>query len=660
MALALSQDAAVAQGTLINGANHAGVIQVGGLDTWTVQANFNEDIAVSIGEVSGSGPDPNFFPRLRLRGPDSASLGDNTGNNAAELEVRAPSAGTYTVLVSNSTCCNQTGPGSYVLTVAKTPGPYTVSSGDQGGPMTNGANDAGVNQVGGLDPWTIQANFNDDIAVSIGEVLGSGPDPNFFPRLRLRGPDGASLGDNTGNNAAELEVRAPSAGTYTVLVSNSTCCNQSGPGSYVLTVAKTPGPYAVSSGDQGGPMTNGANHAGVNQVGGLDPWTIQANFNDDIAVSIGEVLGSGPDPNFFPRLRLRGPDGASLGDNTGNNAAELEVRAPSTGSYTVLVSSSTCCNQTGPGSYVLTVAKRPGPYTVSAGDEGGPITNGTHHAGVNLVGDLDPWTFQANFNDNIVATIGEVLGSGPDPNFFPRLRLRGTDGASLGDNTGNNAAELNARAPSTGTYTVLVSNSTCCNQTSPGSYSLTVSGLTAAVSSPSVNAFTASPSTITAGQSSTLSWTTTNATTVSISGVSGAQLTIGSVLVSPIVTTTYTLTATGPGGTATATATIVTLSTAPTVAGVSPASGIVAGGTQVTVSGTNFIAGASVSFGGIAATNVSVTSSTTLTCNTPPHSSGAVTVQVVIPGGQAGQLSNAFTYSVTVSPPPARRRAVGH
>jgi len=528
------------------------------------------------------------------------------------------------------------------------------------GALTNGANHAGVMQVGGLDTWTIQATFNDDIAVSIGEVLGSGPDPNFFPRLRLRGPDGASLGDNTGNNAAELEVRAPSTGTYTVLVSNSTCCNQTGPGSYVLTVAKTPGPYTVSSGDQGGPMTNGANHAGVMQVGGLDTWTIQATFNDDIAVSIGEVLGSGPDPNFFPRLRLRGPDGASLGDNTGNNAAELEVRAPSTGTYTVLVSNSTCCNQTGPGSYVLTVAKRPGPYTVSSGDEGGPITNGSHHAGVILVGDLDPWTFQATFNDNIVATIGEVLGSGPDPNFFPRLRLRGPDGAPLGDNTGNNAAEVDARAPSTGTYTVLVSNSTCCNQTGPGSYSLTVSGLTASVSPPSVNAFAANPPTITAGQSSTLSWTTTNATTVSISGVSGAQLTIGSVSASPIVTTTYTLTATGPGGTATATTTIVTLTTAPSVSGVNPTSGSTTGGTQVTVSGTNFTPGASVSFGGTSATSVSVTSATIITCNTPPHSAGAVTVQVVNPGGQSGQLSNAFTYNAPVSQPPGRHRAVGH
>ncbi|HVT05460.1 MAG TPA: hypothetical protein VHL58_19035 [Thermoanaerobaculia bacterium] len=79
----------------------------------------------------------------------------------------------------------------------------------------------------------------------------------------------------------------------------------------------------------------------------------------------------------------------------------------------------------------------------------------------------------------------------------------------------------------------------------------------AVVASPAVNGFTANPSTITAGQSSALSWTTTNTTTVSISGVTGTQSANGSVSVSPTATTSYTLTATGPGGMSTAMTTIV-------------------------------------------------------------------------------------------------------
>ena len=67
---------------------------------------------------------------------------------------------------------------------------------------------------------------------------------------------------------------------------------------------------------------------------------------------------------------------------------------------------------------------------------------------------------------------------------------------------------------------------------------------------------TASPSTITAGQTSTLTWSTTNATAVSIDQGIGAVSASGTTVVSPMNTTQYTLTATGPGGTANATTTV--------------------------------------------------------------------------------------------------------
>jgi peptidoglycan-associated lipoprotein len=66
---------------------------------------------------------------------------------------------------------------------------------------------------------------------------------------------------------------------------------------------------------------------------------------------------------------------------------------------------------------------------------------------------------------------------------------------------------------------------------------------------------TANPNSIDKGQSSTLSWETSNATDVSIDGV-GAVRPTGSQSVSPVESTTYTLTAKGPGGTQQATARI--------------------------------------------------------------------------------------------------------
>lgn len=84
-----------------------------------------------------------------------------------------------------------------------------------------------------------------------------------------------------------------------------------------------------------------------------------------------------------------------------------------------------------------------------------------------------------------------------------------------------------------------------------------------------------------------------------------------------------------------------------TVTAVSPSSGSTAGGTAVTITGTDFLSGASVDFGGSAATSVVVVSPTSITCVTPAHAAGAVTVSVTDSDG-TGSLANGFTF---VAPP---------
>jgi peptidoglycan-associated lipoprotein len=72
----------------------------------------------------------------------------------------------------------------------------------------------------------------------------------------------------------------------------------------------------------------------------------------------------------------------------------------------------------------------------------------------------------------------------------------------------------------------------------------------------------ANPSSINQGDSSTLSWTSTNATSLTIAPEVGTVTAEGSTKVTPSDSATYTITATGPGGTANATAR-VTISAPP-------------------------------------------------------------------------------------------------
>jgi peptidoglycan-associated lipoprotein len=75
-----------------------------------------------------------------------------------------------------------------------------------------------------------------------------------------------------------------------------------------------------------------------------------------------------------------------------------------------------------------------------------------------------------------------------------------------------------------------------------------------------------SPPIVQRGQSATLQWSSTNATTLSLAPGVGNVAPEGSTSTSPTDSTTYTITATGPGGSAQATARVTVTAAAPPVA----------------------------------------------------------------------------------------------
>jgi len=102
--------------------------------------------------------------------------------------------------------------------------------------------------------------------------------------------------------------------------------------------------------------------------------------------------------------------------------------------------------------------------------------------------------------------------------------------------------------------------------------------------------------------------------------------------------TTGPLSVTTPGGTATSSSSFIA---APTITSFSPANGPV--GTTVAITGTNFTAGASVWFNGVSATNVTVTSATTIQA-TVPTAATTGPVSVTAAGGTA---TSAGSFTVT-------------
>ncbi|MGZ8802844.1 MAG: hypothetical protein ACXWZL_09615, partial [Mycobacterium sp.] len=88
---------------------------------------------------------------------------------------------------------------------------------------------------------------------------------------------------------------------------------------------------------------------------------------------------------------------------------------------------------------------------------------------------------------------------------------------------------------------------------------LPASGSTTTPAAPTAT-FSVSPASVNAGQAATLSWSSTNATSVTISPTVGTVAASGSASVTPAQTTTYTLTASGGGGSVSRTVTVTVAS----------------------------------------------------------------------------------------------------
>src|SRR6185503_9977690 len=142
-------------------------------------------------------------------------------------------------------------------------------------------------------------------------------------------------------------------------------------------LGKTGSPVVVSPEDEGGPLTNGVMHTGRIEVGDLDVWTFTANAGENLVVRLGELSSA---ETLYPWLRLFGPDGQLLDNNYNPAVAEVWFRATNSGTFIVMVGDGNNGNY-GAGYYRLTLAKTGSSIVVSAGDEGGPLTNGVTHIG---------------------------------------------------------------------------------------------------------------------------------------------------------------------------------------------------------------------------------------------------------------------------------------
>jgi hypothetical protein len=178
-----------------------------------------------------------------------------------------------------------------------------------------------------------------------------------------------------------------------------------------------------------------------------------------------------------------------------------------------------------------------------------------------------------------------------------------------------------------------------------------LSGVARAATKPTISSFKASPSSITKGQSSTLSWATSGATSISIvPGTFTSTAASGSTSVSPTETTVYTLRAKNSAGTVTKTVkVIVTAPPKPMISSFKASPPRILDGSSSTLSwATTNTTSIAISPGGFSSTsetgsvNVSPTATTTYTL-TASNANGSKTETLTVTVVTASQLKiNSF------------------
>lgn len=309
-------------GPLTNGANNTGEIFLGDLDTWTFEANSGDFIHLTMARTSGD-----LQPQIRLLSPTNDVVGHAAtyGESTQVVVQDAPESGTYRVIVGDYGARYT---GDYVLRLAQVPPAFVVPQIDEGGALTNGDNQPGEIPLGDLDQWTFNADEGDFIHLTMARTSG-----NLQPQIRLISPTGDVVGHvATYGESAQLVISdAPENGTYRIIVGDYGVRYT---GAYVLRLALAPKDYNVPADDEGGALTNTANHSGNIPLGDLDQWSFTADAGDFIHLTMGRTSG-----NLQPQIRLVSPTGQVVGHAaTYGESTQLVVQdAPESGTYRVIV-----------------------------------------------------------------------------------------------------------------------------------------------------------------------------------------------------------------------------------------------------------------------------------------------------------------------------------
>jgi hypothetical protein len=298
-------------GSLIPGGVVPGHINLGELDSYTFSAAAGEAILLRLTDVAGGA----LVPTFKLYDAAGQFVNWARANDVAGLDLAAPSTGTYTLVVYDSSSGLAT-TGDYKLYFTKVPGAST------GGSLSPGSVTLGHIDEGELDSYTFTAAAGEGILLRLTDVAGGA----LVPTFKLYDAAGQFVNWARANDVAGLDLAAPSTGTYTLVVYDSSS-GLATTGDYKLYFTKVPGAST------GGSLSPGSVTLGHIDEGELDSYTFTAAAGEGILLRLTDVAGGA----LVPTFKLYDAAGQFVNWARANDVAGLDLAAPSTGTYTLVV-----------------------------------------------------------------------------------------------------------------------------------------------------------------------------------------------------------------------------------------------------------------------------------------------------------------------------------
>ncbi|MFC2037589.1 pre-peptidase C-terminal domain-containing protein, partial [Chloroflexota bacterium] len=375
-----------------------------------------------------------YLPLVVRSSRGTAASTEPPEERARGILVRAPLPGTYTILVADD--LNGTRTGSYGLHLQQ------LNTPDNATPIDFGQTKTGsINQVAEVDAYTFMATGGDVVLVGASHATG-----DMWPLLRLYDSAGNLVGTSGDSRHTEVQVTVASSGAYTVLVSDD--LNGTHSGVYGLYLQRLNNPGNAT------PVDFGQTLAGsINLVAEMDAYTFAADAGDVVLIGAGRSTG-----DLWPQIRLFDPEGNLVGVAGESTHAEVQVKLTSSGTHTLLIADD--LNGTHTGGYGLHLQRLNNPGNAKTLAYSDQVA-----ATINMVAEVDAYTFSASAGDAIVIGMARTSGS-----LWPQIRLFDPDGEAAGTADGATSVELNTTLTETGTYTILAADD--LNGTLTGGYDL--------------------------------------------------------------------------------------------------------------------------------------------------------------------------------------------